>query len=603
MLRKFWMVGGVAMAAVVLLLMVIPSFLDINHYRGQIQAKAEAALQRPVSLGPMSLRLLPPTIEAKQLVIGAKADFPTGRPFVTADELKVSVGLFALLSGRVAVRSVELKHPVLELVRNAEGVWNYSSFASGGKGESANPADFSLDRLRITDATIGVTDLAAGTPRREFEHVNLVLADFRLDKPFELALVAQLPGGVPFKLEGKVHYDAPHSALHLIDTKLKLGGSRLNISGAINLKPAVPELQSVHLWASDFAAEDAIQTINSLGLDFAPGMKISGKVSTDVTANGPASLPQMNGKVSVSSLEASGSGLAEPVKISALEIALTPEQARSNDFKVTSGNTSLNTRFTVNQYASPSRSIDAAFNTPGAALNNLLGIARVYGVKGLEGLSGDGTLALDMRAVGPVASLASNNVIQTMNGRATLNFSNVRLPGIDLNEAVNSIVKLGSGGGGAKKGYTTLSRVTGDIQVAQGVAQTSNLNAAFDMGKVSAAGTANLVTRGLNMNVLAKLNSQFASGAGAEGSVGGLLNSALGGSGNGGGLEVPIIVTGTFSNPHFAPDLQKLAQGRLKGLLGGGAGSILGGLTKPGEKPGNDLGSALESLFGKKKKK
>jgi uncharacterized protein involved in outer membrane biogenesis len=602
-MKKPWMIGGGVVLAILLLLLVIPMFLDINQFRGQIQTKASAALHRPVTLGPMSLSLLPPTIDAKQLVIGEDAAFATGRPFAKADELKVSVGLFALLGGKVSVESVELKKPALELVRNAHGVWNYSTLTSSSdKSSGGSSSDFSLDKLRITDATIGVTDLAAGTPRREFDHVDIGLDHFRMDQPFGLTLAAQLPGGVPVKLEGQVHYDEPHSAIHLIETKLKLAGSSLNIAGGVDLKPATPALQNVHLWASDFAAEDAIKTANALGIELAPGMKIAGKVSTDVTANGPASLPQMNGKVSVKSLEASGNGLAEPVKISSLEIALTPEQARSNDFQVTSGNTTLNTRFTLNQYASASPAIDAVINTPGAALNNLLGIARAYGVKGLEGLSGDGTLALDMRAAGPVSRLTGNSVLQTVNGRATLNFSNVKVPGIDLNEAVNSITKLS--GGGARKGYTALSKVTGNIQVAQGVAQSNDLNATFDMGSVSAAGTANLVSQALNMNVLAKLNAQFSSAAGAVGAAGGLINSALGGGSSSGGLEVPIIVTGTFSNPHYAPDLQKMAKSKLNNALGGGAKGLLGGVTgQQGNPQANDLGNALGGLFGKKKKK
>jgi hypothetical protein len=60
------------------------------------------------------------------------------------------------------------------------------------------------------------------------------------------------------------------------------------------------------------------------------------------------------------------------------------------------------------------------------------------------------------------------------------------------------------------------------------------------------------------------------------------MNTAL--ANNQGEIVIPILVTGTMKNPRFAPDLQKLAQMKLKGLVpsfdnpGGAASGILGTL-------------------------
>jgi hypothetical protein len=43
------------------------------------------------------------------------------------------------------------------------------------------------------------------------------------------------------------------------------------------------------------------------------------------------------------------------------------------------------------------------------------------------------------------------------------------------------------------------------------------------------------------------------------------LKTAL--ANNQGELVIPALVTGTFSNPSFAPDVQQLAQMKLKGLI------------------------------------
>jgi hypothetical protein len=117
--------------------------------------------------------------------------------------------------------------------------------------------------------------------------------------------------------------------------------------------------------------------------------------------------------------------------------------------------------------------------------------------------------------------------------------------------------------------------------------------------------------------VLSKGTSQQVGGS----SVGGFMNTAL--SNNQGELVIPIMITGTFQNPHFAPDLQSVAQMKLKGLVpnfdnpGGALSGVLGNLL--GQKPGtpaeagqqpqqqqnpaqNAVQNVLGGLFGGKKK-
>jgi hypothetical protein len=54
---------------------------------------------------------------------------------------------------------------------------------------------------------------------------------------------------------------------------------------------------------------------------------------------------------------------------------------------------------------------------------------------------------------------------------------------------------------------------------------------------------------------------------------------------NQGELVIPAVVTGTFSNPRFAPDVQQIAQMKLKGLVPN--------LQNPGS-----LAGALQGLLG-----
>ena len=79
----------VAVVAVILL----PQFLDVNHYRPRIQEGLQDRLGRPVSLGTIKASFLPPSLVVKDVVIGEDPRFGAG-PFAKAQQLDVRVALF-----------------------------------------------------------------------------------------------------------------------------------------------------------------------------------------------------------------------------------------------------------------------------------------------------------------------------------------------------------------------------------------------------------------------------------------------------------------------------------------------------------------------------
>jgi len=211
-------------------------------------------------------------------------------------------------------------------------------------------------------------------------------------------------------------------------------------------------------------------------------------------------------------------------------------------------------------------------------------MAKAYGVTSLDKITGAGTLNMDMRTAGPVATLSSDEVFKTLNGTLGLNFNNVRYSGVDVAYELSSI-----GGflksGAKNQGFTDISHMTGDIVVKNGVAQSNNLLAQLDIGNVGATGTANLVSQALNLRVTAVLSKGFSQQVGGN-TIGGYMNTAL--ANNEGELVIPAIVTGTFQHPKFAPDLEKMAQMKLKGLL------------PSGDNPLGGVAGVVEGLLGKK---
>jgi len=252
--------------------------------------------------------------------------------------------------------------------------------------------------------------------------------------------------------------------------------------------------------------------------------------------------------------------------------------------------------------------VDATLRAPQAALPDLLAMAKAYGVTSLVKVTAAGNLSVDMHAAGPVQSLSSNEIMKALNGTINVNFNGVRYAGVDISHQLLSMI--GTNQSGKDQGFTNVQKMTGTILVKNGIAQTNNLQATLDIGNVGAVGTANLASQTLNMQLTAVLSKAFTQQVGGAG-VGGYMSTAL--ANNQGELVIPATVTGTFQNPKVMPDVQKMAQMKLKGLIPtgdnplGSASSILGGLTgkkgqpAAGQQQQNPVNQVL-GLFGTKKK-
>src|SRR5689334_12596963 len=133
---------GIAILVIIVLIvaaaLIVPHLININHYRPQIQAELQKRLGRSVSLGEMSLSLLPPSFQVANPVVSENPQFNTGRPFATAEKLSVKVAFWPLLHKQVEVKSLELVRPHVELVRNAQGIWNFATL--GENAPTATPS-------------------------------------------------------------------------------------------------------------------------------------------------------------------------------------------------------------------------------------------------------------------------------------------------------------------------------------------------------------------------------------------------------------------------------------------------------------------------------
>jgi hypothetical protein len=205
---------------------------------------------------------------------------------------------------------------------------------------------------------------------------------------------------------------------------------------------------------------------------------------------------------------------------------------------------------------------------------------------------------------------SSSEIARTLNGKLSLNLKDGKLTKMDLLYELASIGKF-LNSGQKMRSFTNIIGMTGDFDVNNGVARTENLKATLDVGTMAASGSVNLADQTLNLHTTAVLTKAFSDEVGGTG-VGGYLTTAL--SNSKGELVVPLIISGTFSKPRFAPDFGKIAKMKLENLaptlanpgqLSSILGAILGGRkktdngTQPAEKqPG--LADILGTLGGRK---
>ena len=101
------------LVVLVAMLWAVPGLLDWNRYRGSIEALATSGVGRPVRIGgPISLHLLPqPILTASGIAVDDDGDGVV----LTAQELRLRVGLGPLLAGNVDARDLTLRGADLRL--------------------------------------------------------------------------------------------------------------------------------------------------------------------------------------------------------------------------------------------------------------------------------------------------------------------------------------------------------------------------------------------------------------------------------------------------------------------------------------------------------
>ena len=555
------LIGGVALAAGALLLLV-----DVNQLRPQIEAQLQKRLERPVTLGDIGLKLFPLSVRVENFSVGEGPSFRSTRPFVSAKEIGIRAGLMPLLRKQLEISSLVLREPSIELIKNQQGIWNYSTL--GGKSSGEGGQSMKLEHLEVIDGTIAMTNLQSGEPRAVYEHID-VIADMPDDAMTAGLSLKAFGGEISAKLSA-TGFGTPSAAITgsgavtnlslplagfskplvvktasfaLAPDELKLSNLESSLAGStLKGNATAKNFSAPHLqFNADIDQLDAGEIQKLMVPSKSAGSQQSGGGLRNVTGNGTLNIGALRyNTLSMNHVKATCTldrGL----------IRLTPVQSELSGGSQ-AGNITIDTRPQYPTFAVSTKLQKVDANQLLSAATSLKQV--IYGL-----LAGDA----ETRFV----SRPGEDIAKSLNGQISLELTNGKLQGASL---LNEMAVLGKFLGAVKRSeaFTTIVNLTGTFKIDDGVATTDDLRLDFGGGMAGAAGTINLVDQTLNLRLNTVFGKELSQRAGGT-QVGGFMTTAL--SNPKGELVIPAIVSGTFSNPRFAPDVQRFAQMKLRSLL------------------------------------
>lgn len=118
----------VAILIVVIALgLLLPPLINVNRYRARMADSLSRALGRPVSIGSISLRLIPqPGFELRNVEIEDDPAF-SNEPILRSERVTADLRLSSLWRGRLEIAKLTLQYPSLNFVQGPDGHWNIES--------------------------------------------------------------------------------------------------------------------------------------------------------------------------------------------------------------------------------------------------------------------------------------------------------------------------------------------------------------------------------------------------------------------------------------------------------------------------------------------
>jgi AsmA protein len=550
-------------AACIVVIALIPLFVNADTFRPKVETELSSALGRKVTLGHLGLSIFSGSLVAENISI---ADDPamSQSPFLEAKKLHIGIELAQFLFHHsIQITDITIDSPSINLIHTANGTWNFSNIGSSAQKSPEKPSTqqegiipaLTIGELKIKGGSATISSLpATGKPFTSTD-IDLSIQQFSFLKSFPFSLSAKFPGDGEITLAGNA---GPVSQKDASDT------------------PFDAKLKLTHF---DPVAANVI----------VPGQGISMVADFDGQVASDGAKLTSKGTIQASKLQlARGSSPApHPVTID-YNVAenLDTRTGQISDISVHSGTAvaHVNGGFRL---TGQSPVLDLRLSAPNLPIDELEDLLPAFGITLPTGsrLRG-GALTANLAITGPSTGTSISGPVE---------IDRTELLGFDLGNKIQ-----GMSGLNGSKGSTQIEKVSTQLDSSPQLTKLSNI-----YGSVPAIGTAagngSVSPSGaLDFQLVAKFNNASAVGSLANqglNALGGLLGNR---SNNAADQGVPLIITGTASNPSIRADMNAIIKQQAGGLLGQSSGQKQpSGSQQSNGQQLNDTVKKLKGLFGK----
>lgn len=527
-MHRRWVKIAIGVVAVIVLIVVlVPLFVNAETFRPTIEDQLSRLLGRRVTVSHLSFSLFGGNLVAQNIAIADDPAFSTG-PFIQASKLNIGVEVMPLVFSRqVRITNFTIDSPAIQLIQNQAGKWNFSSIGgSAAKPSSAQKPtaipDLTVNQLKINGGSVSVSSVPATGKPFLYSGVNIGVKQFSFAKSFPFDLSANLPAGGTVKLNGNA---GPLSEKDASDTPFR----------------ATLEIRKLDPVAAGL-------------IDPSKGISMVDDIDAQIASDG--NKVSSTGKISAAKLQLArtGSPASQPVQIE-YEISddLDARAGKVTDIAVHTGSVAAHVTGTF-RLTPQAVVLDLRLAAPNLPIDQLEQLLPVVGIKLPSGsqLRG-GTLTANLAITGPATET-------TIAGPVEIDNSN--LAGFDLGSKIQGINPFGGTGTGTQI-QTVKATINSSPQVTEIddiYGNAPQIGTATGSGTVSPAGA-------INFNLVAKLSSSNVVGAAVNQATNAISNQVSGLVGGFFGKKpgaapatnanrgIPITITGTTQSPSIRANI------------------------------------------------
>jgi len=618
--KWFVIIGGIFLILIIAAVIIIPQFVDVKKYKPVIEQKVAEATGRSFTLGDdIDLSIFPWVgVKLTDLHLG-NPDGYKEKDMVSVKSFEVRLKVLPLLSKRIEVKTFVLDSPRIYLKKLKNGDANWQGIGKQEekkahkekKTEKTTPGQglpiesLLVGNFSITNGQLIYVDQGADL-KKEILDLNLNLKNISLDNPIGISFSARIDGK-PVSLEGTagpigkepgkgtIALDFVLKALEELEIKLKGNLSDPLVSQTIDLELDVSSFsprkllaaldQSFPVQTKDPKALDAVSlkirlkgnkdsislSDGLLGLDDSklifsasakefskPDLKFdfqldeinldrylpesSTKEKTSQPAQtgsksqekskptdyGPLRKLVLDGKIKVGKLIAHGATLENvDIHILAKNGIITIDPLGLNLYQ---GSVASKVELNVQKkYPRTKVTLDAKGIQAGPLMKDALQKELVEG-------------ALNTRVMLSMKGETPDMIKKTLTGQGEFLFIDGAIVGIDLANAVRNVkTSLGMGEQVKEKPKTDFAELKIPFTAKNGLINTKGASLISPMIRVLVTGNTNLVKELLDLRVEPKFVATLKGQGDAK---------------QRSGLMVPVLITGSFSDPKIQPDLE-----------------------------------------------